>query len=318
MSTRRSLMHPRAGTCSHLVTVVNVAHFWREQVFYDATHFFSREGKDAPGLTDVIPAMDIIDQQLATDSLNQTLDPAICVAVSLGKRAINRYYNKSDESAVYRIAMVLDPCNKLQYFRDNARPDEWIVDARFLVRQAYDKDWKGHGLPCEQPEDTDRLQPPTGAQPSAASAKKQNMFDAARANRKKTAVPIVDKLDHYLSSDPDASIDSALGWWTRAESRAMYPSLSRMAVSYLTIPPTSVAVERLFSKGRIFISHLQNGLSAESIRALMCLNNWSLLGFIKDEDVRSVTREDASKDPPEDVEDVWGFSEPRNDAIFFV
>ncbi|KAH9828837.1 uncharacterized protein C8Q71DRAFT_680495, partial [Rhodofomes roseus] len=100
-----------------------------------------------PGLTDVIPAMDIIDKQLATDALNHALDPAIRVAVSLGKRAINHYYNKSDESAVYRIAMVLDPRNKLQYFRDNAWPDEWITDARFLVRQAYDEDWKGHGLP---------------------------------------------------------------------------------------------------------------------------------------------------------------------------
>ncbi|KAH9828744.1 uncharacterized protein C8Q71DRAFT_690178, partial [Rhodofomes roseus] len=106
-------------------------------VFYDATQFFSREGKDAPDLTDVIPAMDIIDQRLATEALNQTLDPAIRVALGLGKRAINRYYNKSDESAVYRIAMILDPRHKLQYFRDNRWPDEWIAQARFLVRQTY-------------------------------------------------------------------------------------------------------------------------------------------------------------------------------------
>ncbi|EPT02220.1 hypothetical protein FOMPIDRAFT_35080, partial [Fomitopsis schrenkii] len=78
-----------------------------------------------------------------------------------------------------------------------------------------------------------------------------------------------------------------------------YPNLSRMAISYLTIPPTSVAVERLFSKGRILISHLRNGLSAASIRALLCLNNWSILGFIKDKDVLSVTREDPSNDAPE-------------------
>ncbi|TFY50962.1 hypothetical protein EVJ58_g10810, partial [Rhodofomes roseus] len=112
-----------------------------EQVFYDATHFFSREGKDAPGLTDVIPAMDLIDKQLATGTLDHKLDPAIRVALGLGKRAINHYYNKSDESEVYRIAMVLDPRNKLQYFRDNAWPDQWIADARFLVRRAYDEDW---------------------------------------------------------------------------------------------------------------------------------------------------------------------------------
>ncbi|TFY69250.1 hypothetical protein EVJ58_g530 [Rhodofomes roseus] len=50
----------------------------------------------------------------------------------------------------------------------------------------------------------------------------------------------------------------------------------------------------------------------------MCLNNWSTLDFIKDEDVLSVTRQDPSGELPKDVEDVWGFSEPRGDGIFFV
>ncbi|EPS99825.1 hypothetical protein FOMPIDRAFT_1080573, partial [Fomitopsis schrenkii] len=65
----------------------------------------------------------------------------------------------------------------------------------------------------------------------------------------------------------------------------LYPSLSRMVISYLTIPPTLVAVECLFSKGQILILHLRNGLSAALIHALLCLNNWSILGFIKDKDV---------------------------------
>lgn len=144
------------------------------------------------------------------------------------------------------------------------------------------------------------------------------MFDAARASRKKAAVPVLDELEHYLNVDADPTIDSPLRWWTSPDTRALYPSLSRMAISYLTIPPTSVAVERLFSKGRILISHLRNGLSAASIRALLCLNNWSILGFIKDEDVLSVTREDPSNDALEDDEEVWGFSQPRDDVLFFV
>ncbi|KAH9913382.1 uncharacterized protein B0H18DRAFT_888328, partial [Fomitopsis serialis] len=74
-------------------------------VFYDATQFFSREGEEAPDLTDVIPSMDLIDHQLATDAINTDLDPAIRVAIGMAKRTINRYYDKSDESAAYRIAM---------------------------------------------------------------------------------------------------------------------------------------------------------------------------------------------------------------------
>ena len=144
------------------------------------------------------------------------------------------------------------------------------------------------------------------------------MFDAARASRKKPVRPLADELDHYLNADADPTIDMPLQWWTSPDARAMYPNLSRMAVSYLTIPPTSVAVERLFSKGRIFISYLRNGLSAASIRALLCLNSWSTLGFIKDEDILSVTREDPTTDEAEDVEEVWGWSEQRNETIFFI
>lgn len=138
--------HPRPlTTCFFDITYV------RGQVFYDATQFILREGKDTPGLTDVIPAMDIIDEQLAMSALNSTLNPTICVAVNLGKRTINCYYNKSDDSSAYRIAMsmflsatyhavqlmtclsVLDPRNKLQYFRDHSWPETWIQEAQFLV-----------------------------------------------------------------------------------------------------------------------------------------------------------------------------------------
>ena len=75
------------------------------QVFSDATEFFSREGSEAPTLTDVIPSMDFVDERLATDAMNINLDPAICVAIGCAKRTINHYYDKSDESAAYRIAM---------------------------------------------------------------------------------------------------------------------------------------------------------------------------------------------------------------------
>ena len=130
------------------------------QVFSDATEFFSREGSDAPTLTDVIPSMDFVDERLATDAVNIDLDPAIRVAIGCAKRTINHYYDKSDESAAYRIAMskspyslvqyaflltfiVLDPRHKLRYFEENGWLQEWIDDARFAVERAFHEDWKG-------------------------------------------------------------------------------------------------------------------------------------------------------------------------------
>jgi hypothetical protein len=53
-------------------------------------------------------------------------------------------------------------------------------------------------------------------------------------------------------------------------------------------PATSVAVERVFSQGRIVLSHLRSRLSVQSTRALMCLGVWSCLGYVRNSDIRAV------------------------------
>ncbi|EMD31756.1 hypothetical protein CERSUDRAFT_59454, partial [Gelatoporia subvermispora B] len=65
----------------------------------------------------------------------------------------------------------------------------------------------------------------------------------------------------------------------------IYPHLSRMVLDYLSIPPTSVEVECIFSCRRLLLSHVRNGLSAQSIRALSCLREWFRRGFLTDKDV---------------------------------
>ena len=63
--------------------------------------------------------------------------------------------------------------------------------------------------------------------------------------------------------------------------------LARMALDYLFIPATSVDVERLFSHGRLVLSHVRSRLSVQSTRALICVGAWSRLGLVKTEDVLS-------------------------------
>ncbi len=60
----------------------------------------------------VIPAMDIIDQMLTTFTIpakNETpkvvFSAVVKEALQLGQRTLNRYYSKTDDSEVYRIAM---------------------------------------------------------------------------------------------------------------------------------------------------------------------------------------------------------------------
>ena len=49
--------------------------------------------------------MDIIDKELSKHALNDAYAPSVRAAASLGKRTLNRYYNKTDDTKIYRIAM---------------------------------------------------------------------------------------------------------------------------------------------------------------------------------------------------------------------
>ena len=131
------------------------------------------------------------------------------------------------------------------------------------------------------------------------------MFDALPAFSAGPFFTNQDELSRYLAEDvvPMKPSDT-LSWW--ASKKNVYPRLSRMALDYLSIPgmssffflcinhaniispATSVDVERVFSHGRILLSHLRNWLSPQTTCSLMCLQAWSLLSYVKDKDLMMV------------------------------
>ena len=128
-----------------------------------------------------------------------------------------------------------------------------------------------------------------------------------------------DELTQYLKC-PVENIKDAFAWWVK--NRAVYPRLSRMALDYLSIPgmfsipkphmfllinptATSVDVERVFSKGRLVLSHVRNGLSVQSTRALLCLGAWSRMGLVKDKDVMEAVRLPDINGVEAELDDNW-------------
>jgi hypothetical protein len=100
--------------------------------------------------------MDHIDEHLATAATSPKYSPAIKAALAIGKKTINRYYDKTDHSEVFRIAMgtwytlihnstnnilVLHPRHKLQYFKNAGWSAEWIETAKALVRDEFDRSY---------------------------------------------------------------------------------------------------------------------------------------------------------------------------------
>ena len=128
------------------------------------------------------------------------------------------------------------------------------------------------------------------------------MFDVLPALSTPCSSDLRDELERYLSTDPEHVAD-VCAWWY--EQRLVYPRLHHMALDYLTIPgvyitslllflflllclATSVDVERVFSQGRLLLSHVHSRLSVQSTHALMCLGVWSHLGYVKDSDIKAV------------------------------
>ena len=122
------------------------------------------------------------------------------------------------------------------------------------------------------------------------------------------AADLGDEVERYLAAPLETPADP-LVWWH--ERRTLYPNLSRMALDYLTIPgtstpcyictsnksnqslnhqATSVNVERVFSLGRLLLSHTRSRMAAQTTRALLCLGAWSKAGYVKSTDLRKTAQ----------------------------
>lgn len=99
--------------------------------------------------------MDHIDEFLTTAAIGNDYPLAIRAALAIGKKTLNRYYDKSDQSEVFRIAMgtkiivfffpilyylflVLHPRHKLAYFKNAGWHENWIKRADQIVRTQFE------------------------------------------------------------------------------------------------------------------------------------------------------------------------------------
>jgi hypothetical protein len=102
--------------------------------------------------------MNHIDEHLATTAENSHYSVALHSALAIGKQTLNKYYNKTNYSEVYRIAMskfkcspshfainspsippVLHPRHKLKYFESTGWQEDWIVTAQSIVCNEFDR-----------------------------------------------------------------------------------------------------------------------------------------------------------------------------------
>lgn len=159
-----------------------------------------------------------------TSSLNNSTKcpyhPAILAAMKLARKKMDRYYSLTDSSSVYRIAMVLHPGMKLEYFRQQRWLKTWIETAQELVQDEFTSRYQ-------------KIQEPT----SADAKKPNNDFTSFGDLSIKPFDDDMSELDIYLSQ-PVEQVADPLKWWVIHSST--FPTLSQMAFDYLSIPRMSL------------------------------------------------------------------------------
>ena len=191
-------------------------------------------------------------------------DPFMASRVNSAWSKLDKYYTKTNDSAAYIAALVLDPCMKWEYISSTWQP-EWIPDAKALVAKL----WKKY-----------RPTSPTHTQVEETAQEPKHSPNAFTAWKQQKSARRADYIDEYArySREPPVPQDhikqGACSWWLEERQQRLYPNLSRMALDILTIPAMSAAPERLFSSANITISDRRNRLHCDTTEAIECLKSW--------------------------------------------
>ncbi|KIL57332.1 hypothetical protein M378DRAFT_88068, partial [Amanita muscaria Koide BX008] len=220
----------------------------------------------------VLPAMDKIDEVLATNATETNYLPAIKAALAIGSKLLNHYYELTDVSDVYRIATILHPSYKLEYLRKANWPEKWIDEAVSIVKEEF--------LRSYAEMEAQEMSASTATNVKQLFSHLSDMVEMPKAS-------IADELAAYLEQDRER-VQDVLGWWKKKQ--VEFPRLSQMAIDFHCVPATSVDVERAFSQGRLLLSHIRNRLSAESTQSLLCLGAWFKAGLVQTNDILAASK----------------------------
>ncbi|KAF8591457.1 hypothetical protein K439DRAFT_1327204, partial [Ramaria rubella] len=95
-----------------------------------------------PRIFEVIPIIDILTATLDQYSSGNSLFPAVRAAAAKGCDILNKYYSLTDESIIYRVAMILHPRYKTLYFQCQKWPESWIDTTVSLVCEQWEHHYK--------------------------------------------------------------------------------------------------------------------------------------------------------------------------------
>ncbi|KAI7954546.1 hypothetical protein MJO28_004946 [Puccinia striiformis f. sp. tritici] len=246
------------------------------QPFYEITLQVSTRG--GARIAQVVVFIDQITSHLSTAISNKAdgYPPALRNVCRAGIQLTNKYYTLTDCSPIYRVAMILHPSFKDEYFKLAKWQPDWIDEAIRLAREMWENHYKSTPQRTTTKEPNARPKPaPTGVLAGLSGASE------ARAGQ-----VLMDPLNVWLAGglhlDDEGLPVNPLKWWISEGRRGnTYGGLLQMALDVLSCPATTVDVERSFSFGRDYVSNRRHRLNASSVTKGMTVAFYSKNDMIK-------------------------------------
>lgn len=145
-----------------------------------------------------------------------------------------------------------------------SRKEEVITDPRYLRFE----------LEKEQREEARKARRGQGA--GGASEKDAAAESSDDDMQVDTHVAVRDEVERYFKLKITA-VASPIRWWR--DKRAAFPTLSRLAAKYLSVPASSASVERVFSQAGLTLTKLRTRMSTELLEELLIIKYHHFAGL---------------------------------------
>src|SRR5947207_4321334 len=160
----------------------------------------------------------------------------------------SKYYELTDETEAYVVAMVLDPRQKYKYFFDN-----WERKHHAGVKRKTETLYKEFLIDDNAATSSSMVDSGQSKKRKAEEEDDDDFDFDIITHRFGKDEDIQDELERYLKSPPlrlstkEANLSfNIIAWWRANE--MIYPTLARMAYDLYSIPSMSAEVERVFSR----------------------------------------------------------------------
>ncbi|KAF5337979.1 hypothetical protein D9758_014306 [Tetrapyrgos nigripes] len=191
-------------------------------------------------------------------------------ALNAGVDKLGNYYNKTSDSDAYVFSMLLNPNEKMGYFKANWDEDECKEVLAFTEQIFKERYEELNGKSALSQRRSLAKSDSTLLRELSDDEDDESTTQGSVRNSATTPEPWRSEFNLYLSAiDVVPTGMSIVKWWGSRTST--YPTWSSLARDYLAIMGSSVSSERAFSGGGIVISKRRNRLKSDVVEALQFL-----------------------------------------------